>query len=783
MDAPSLRELILAWVAELRRRWRLAGLAALAVLVPTGAFALFSVPTYTSVGVVQVSSDGAAVNPLLELAGAVAPSEVETEVEIIQRRELVLPVLKGLRLQLVDPHQPRLLTTGLDVVLDGHSPVDDRLRAARDAVERLEISPSLHDRVPLVVSGLPGGRVRVAVGEPETAREHEAAVGEPIVDEALVVRFRALPVPEGETIELEALGDGLLVETVAKRLRVASVGDARTATNLVEIQFTDPDREIAQAVVQALMQQYLDQSLRWQSLSASSSADFIAKRLEEARQQLASQEDTLREFAEQERAVQLDTQAEVTIRSSAELESDKRKIELQERVIGTVLAGLRHAAPGQANLTSNFFEDPVLAAAVGALTEAETEHEVLRATLTEDHPRIVVLGRQIARQQVEVRRLLRSAQRNLTQQRQELDARIARSMDSLSAYPEKELQLARHVRDVEVMQRLYSFLLEKYQEAQILEASTTIDKRIVDSATLPHRRTSPHRAKLLGGGLVGAFAFVLVVVHLAQLLQRRLQTVDALKEALPYPVYGSVPMIKTGKKGRSPEASRHISPSAIWLDGSSSAVESFRALAANVCLGPPVVGRGRIVQITSSQPGEGKSMMAANLGVALSASGGRVLLIDLDLRRPVQHRAWGLARAPGYGDLAAQGGDVERVLARLQRHDAHDVDVLTAGSKLPDPLGALMSTDLDAMLAQLSTRYDHIIIDSPPLFTADAAFIGRHVDLMVVVARPGVTERAAIRHALESLAHLGVHKALVLNGVGPEHTESYYYYYGGGYQP
>lgn len=780
-DPSQFRELLGGWFSELRRRWLLACTTAAVVLLPMAAYALLGVPTYTSSGIVQVSAHGA-IDPLLELAGAPGPSEVETEVEIIRSRESVLRVLKTLRLHLVDPHQPSSVTTDPGVVLGGESPVHERLRIARDATERLEVSPNVHDHVSLAVSGLEGDRLVVAVRSPGTPREHEAAVGETIVDEVITLQFSRMPVAEGETLELLALGDGQLVETLAKRLQVTSVGDARTATNLVEVRFTDPDRETAQAVVQALMQQYLDQSLRWQSLSASNSAEFITQRLDEARDQLAGKEDTLREFAERERAVQLDTQAEVTIRSSAQLEAEKRKIELQEQVIGSVLAGLEGASSAHANLTSNFFEDPILAAAVGALTQAEIQYEVLRATLTDDHPRVESLGREIARHQAEVRRLLRSARRNLTQQRKALTDRLEESMDSLSAYPQKELQLARYVRDVEVDQRLYAFLLEKYQEAEILEASTTIDKRIVDAATLPHRRSSPHRVKLLVAGLLGAFGLVLIVVQLARVLQRRLYTVEGIKEAIPYPVYGSVPRIgaKLTKKDRKPGVER-VAPSLVW-NPPGSVADAFRALAANLRLGLAVTGRGRIIQITSCQPGEGKSTVAANVAIALAGSGGRVLLMDLDLRKPVQHRTWGLRRVPGFADVAAQSQDFEHVLARLQHVAEHGFDVLTAGTILPDPLSALMDANLQPMFSQLSQRYDYIIVDTPPIFTVDTTSIGRHADLVALVARPGVTDRAAVRYALESLMRLGANKALLLNGIGPEHAESYYYYYGNAYE-
>lgn len=775
--------LLLAWLSELRRRWRLAIVVALLVVLPVTAYAVFAVPTYTAEGALQVSDSGGGINPLLELAGGGGSGEVETEVEIIRRREFVLAVLEDLKLNLVDPEQAGFVTTDLEVAVAGKSPVRAELRRVRAAAEVVKAKPQLFGAIDLVLTGLDGDRLEVQLGDPEEPRVYEVEVGERIDDDAVELAFSHMPVDVGESVELSVLGNGTLVEAAIDKLRVSSMGSARQATNLVEVRFTDPDRETARAVVDRMMHRYLEQSLRWQTASASNAGDFIAQRLEEAQEQLKSEEETLRQFAEQEHAVQLDTQASVTIESAAELEAQRRQIELQERVIGNVASSMkRRTLTGSADLTSNFFEDPVLAANIAALTEAETNHAVLKATLTPDHPQLKALSEQIKLRQQEVSRLLRSAQRNLSSQRRELDKRIEDAMSSLSAYPDKELQLARHMRDVEVNQRLYAFLLEKYQEAQILEASTTTDKRIVDAASLPHRKTTPARGKLLLTGTLGGMMLAFAAVYLAHLLQRRLETVESVKEAVPFAVYGTIPT--TGKNGQSGAkkkqgGDRRLSPAAVWGEVNGPVAEAFRALAVNVTLTPAAPGRGRIVQVTSSQPAEGKSTVVSNLAVALSKAGANVLIVDLDLRKPVQHRVWGLRRSPGYSDLIAKGGGPRRARSVVQRDKASDVDLLAAGTRLPDTIGVLMNSRLESMLAYWSERYDYVLVDSPPAFVADTAVIGRHVDLLLVVARPGVVERGNVRHALESLSRLDAPKGLVLSAVERKHAE---YYGAGGYE-
>jgi capsular exopolysaccharide synthesis family protein len=188
----------------------------------------------------------------------------------------------------------------------------------------------------------------------------------------------------------------------------------------------------------------------------------------------------------------------------------------------------------------------------------------------------------------------------------------------------------------------------------------------------------------------------------------------------------------------------------------------------------PARGRGRVIQITSSQPAEGKSTVIANLAVSLRKTGATVLIVDLDLRKPVQHRQWKVARAPGYADFVAAGGGPEQT-KRVTQHVARwDVDVVAAGSKLPDTMSSLMSPLLAAQIDEWSSRYDFVLLDTPPAFVPDTTIVSRHADLVLVVARPGVVERASLRHAITALSRVRVAKGLVLNGVTRRHSEDYY---------
>lgn len=772
-----------AWLMQLRQRWLLASVVAVFAMAPIAAYAVFAVPTYTSSGVLQVSSQQGGLDPMLDLLGGGGSGEIETEVEILRRREFVLGVLKDLHLQVTHAADGAMLTTDAAVSLGGASPTPEPLRRLRDVITTAEVSSHHFNAVSLELEGIDESTLAIDLVLGDDQREHlELAIGTPVAHDAFTLDLSAQPLEAGERLAIDLVPDGELLERAMPGLAVDAMGDQLNPTNLVSISFAHRDRDIARAVVDGIMQRYLAQNLGWQSEGAAKAATFIRERLESAQTDLEADEERLRVFAEAEGAVQLDTQARVTIESTAALEAERRQTEIQQTVLGSVIAGLnsRTRAGEGAHLTANFFDDPVLGTSIGALTQAETEFAMLGATLAEDHPQVREASRKLTLQRKEVGRLLRSARQNVSARRVEIDRQLGEYSATLAAYPAKDVQLARLMRDVEVSQKLYGFLLERHREAEIVEASTTIDKRIVDAASLPHRITTPRRPRLVATGLASAVLAAFGAVWLAYALQRRLHTVEAIKRELPVAVYGTVPQLGALRTDRA-----RLDLDTVWGDSHGAAAEAFRALCVSVELSPSR-GRGRVIQVTSSQPGEGKSTVISNLAVSLRKSGARVLVVDVDLRKPVQHRQWKVARSPGYAELVA-GGCAPEMSRRLTHHvEQWDLDVMSAGAKLPDTMSSLMSPLFATAVEQWASDYDFVLLDSPPAFVPDTTIISRYVDLVLIVARPGVVERASLRHAIMALSRVRVAKGLVLNGVTRRHSEDYYgsgyaYSYGGSY--
>jgi capsular exopolysaccharide synthesis family protein len=201
--------------------------------------------------------------------------------------------------------------------------------------------------------------------------------------------------------------------------------------------------------------------------------------------------------------------------------------------------------------------------------------------------------------------------------------------------------------------------------------------------------------------------------------------------------------------GHSPTYRREL---VTMADARSLGAESFRTLRTNLLFSSAVQSMREVI-VTSSAPSEGKSTTAANLAVAFAQQGQRVLLVDCDLRRPQVHLVFGFPQIPGL-TTALMGGASPAEL--VHGTAVENLAVLTAGPTPPNPAELLGGARMRDLLDRLSESYELIILDTPPVLVAsDAAILSRHAGGTLLVVRAGKTQAAALREALQQLAHVG----------------------------
>jgi capsular exopolysaccharide synthesis family protein len=348
--------------------------------------------------------------------------------------------------------------------------------------------------------------------------------------------------------------------------------------------------------------------------------------------------------------------------------------------------------------------------------------------------------------------------------------------------------------EVETAKQLYVDFLQKTSQANVQVAEQHNNMRVIEPAQVPSSPVGPQRVRSI---MIGLFLSLLGGLGLAFVLERLDNTIKTVEDVNRYaqlPALGIIPAIDSraprkfsgyGKAraiGSGPDGARVRDPQRqsvqlTALNNRSSAAEAYRGLRTSVLLsaagGPP-----KVVMVTSGQPGEGKTTTVVNTAISLAQLGSSVLIIDADLRRPTTHKVFGVQQLAGLSSYLSRDIKIDSVIQKLS---IPNLSLIPCGPIPPNPAELVSSEKMKEMLRILSQRYDHILIDSPPLMhVTDPVIISTLVDGVILVVHGGKSTREVVKRARQDLASVGAKVfGVVLNNLDlkREGYDEYYYYY------
>lgn len=547
---------------------------------------------------------------------------------------------------------------------------------------------------------------------------------------------------KGESFRLTLLPFNKTVENLRKKIRAAEVGKK---TNVIGITYRNKDPKVARDVVNTLVQAYLEQGVALKAEEATRTVVFVEDQLKGVKEELEGAEKQLQAYKSATGVIQLDAEAQNLIESLAEAEKQKAQLILRGKQAEFALASLQKArTTGKVYSPSLADDNPVLAGMATKLSELEVQKKGLLADSTDNHPAVKVVQAQIDEQLKKIQATYDTALRN-TQKQQEAVSRQIQFYDAkLKKLPVAERDLARLMRINKVNSDIYTFLLQKHEEAKIAKASTINNITIVDPAIIADEPAFPKTGVCLVIGVIVGAMFGLGLCFFREYLDDTLKDPESVGHVLAVPFLALVPFI-SGKEGEKAMVAHHAPKSP--------ASESFRTLRTALHFCGLKDGEKQVTLVTSTLPGEGKSTVACNLAITLAQTGARVLILDCDLRRSSLHEKFGFNKGVGLTELLA--GDLS-LDAVLHATSVEGLDLIKAGTVPPNPSEMLGSQAMLHFLEEMRREYTHIVIDAPPaLAVTDAVVLTQLSDLVLVVVEAGrVPLKAAqrTRHTLMTAA-------------------------------
>ncbi len=350
--------------------------------------------------------------------------------------------------------------------------------------------------------------------------------------------------------------------------------------------------------------------------------------------------------------------------------------------------------------------------------------------------------------------------------RQILDQQRGLALDLNS----KAAEYAQIQADARRSERVLDILDSRIKEMNVSE-DTPLSISILEVARAQNSPVKPKKAQTAGIALVIGLMMGLGASLLQDWVDQRLRSVEEIRATLELPVLGVIPHMfgKLAPSDRGQEV--HLRPR-------SNVAEAYRTVRTAIYFGAPDA-RTKTMLVTSPSPGDGKTTMASNLAIAIAQSGRKVLVIDADTRKPMMHRIFELKDDIGLSNVLLGQVAVE---AAIQRSATEHLDILPCGPLPPNPSEILNSQAFVDLIDALSSKYDQIVIDSPPVEpVTDARILAASCDVTVLVLRAERSTRRLSVHARDALIGVGANLLGVIVNAVPRGQDGYSYYSGSGY--
>lgn len=538
-------------------------------------------------------------------------------------------------------------------------------------------------------------------------------------------------------------------------------------TSVAVISLKNSSLRRGQDFINKLLEMYNTNTNNDKNEIAQKTADFIDERIGIISKELGNTEESLETFKRTAGITDLTSEAQIALTGNAEYE--KKRVENQTQI--NLVEDLRKYMKGEEYevLPGNIgLQDAGLVSQIDRYNEMLVERKRLLRTSTENNPTIINLDTSIRAMKMNVEVTLERTLQGLFITKADLDREANRFSRRISEAPGQERQFVSIARQQEIKSGLYLLLLQKREENAITLAATANNAKIIDDAIADEIPVSPKGkiiyllALVLGGGIPFG------VIYLINLTKFRIEGRVDVEKLTSLPIVGDIPLTDE-KKGAV----------AVFENKNNLMSETFRNIRTNLQF---MLENGKkVVLVTSTISGEGKSFVSSNLAISLSLLGKKVVIVGLDIRKPGLNKVFNIPKRE-VGITQYLANPEKNLMDLVQPSDvSKNLFILPGGTVPPNPTELLARDGLDKAIETLKQNFDYVIMDTAPVgMVTDTLLIGRVADLSVYVCRADYThknEYTLINELAEKekLPNL----CTVINGIDLKRRK-YGYYYGYG---
>lgn len=559
------------------------------------------------------------------------------------------------------------------------------------------------------------------------------------------------------------------VDQVATELQdKLSIQPASKDANLLALRIEGHNVDKNNAILNKIMALHQENAIVAKNIVVQNTTAFINDRMKFIAAELSDVEEEGASFKTEHHLVDVTTDAAAYLGKEGELEQKVVETSIEMNLADFMNEVIREQNGYEQLLPANLgFKDPSVTEMTNQYNALVLERNRLRETSGSKHPGVARLESQLASLRTSLEGSLRNMKNSSQMQLSKLKSEEAMYQSKISAIPQFEKEYRDIIRQQQIKESLYLFLLQKREQNEISLAATVANSRVIDEAYSTGIPISPKKKVLYIIALFIGVLIPVIVIYVRNLLNNKVKSRSDL-DGTGLTVLGDLPETKN-------EAELMV-----LNYPHSGLAESFRVLRTNLSFVLPKEGSGcKTIGITSSISGEGKSSTSINLAFIFAATGKKVLLVGLDLRKPRIVDMLNTAKKFGISNYLVNDELNPDDIISKSTSNGHTIDVITSGDIPPNPSELLMDPKLDELITEMRTKYDYIIFDNAPVgLVVDALTVNRFTDLNLYLIRSNRVDKRYLRaisdlHRQKKLNGMYV----ALNAVKKENT-SYTYGYG-----
>ena len=752
--------------------------AVLVCLIGAWIYLRMATPVYNISATVLIKDDkkggntgGMAGLEELGLSGLISSSQnIDNELEVLRSKTLVKEVVNQLNLYVSYADQDEFPSKNMYKT----SPVIVSLTPQE--------AEKLSDPMIVEMSLYPQGSldVGVTIGDKEYQKHFEKLPAVFPMDEGTLAFFQSpdsLMANKDTTEESSAQNVRRITAKINSPMKVArvycenlTIEPTSKTTSVAVISLKNSSLQRGQDFINQLLEMYNRNTNNDKNEIAQKTAEFIDERIDIISKELGNTEANLENFKRNAGITDLTSEAQIALTGNAEYE--KKRVENRTQI--SLLEDLRKYIRGNEYevLPSNVgLQDAALVATIERYNEMLVERKRLLRTSTENNPAIVNLDTSIRAMKSNVQATLDGTLQGMLITKADLDREANRFSRRISDAPGQERQFVSIARQQEIKAGLYLMLLQKREENAIALAATANNAKIIDEAIADDIPVSPKRKIIYLIALVLGVGIPVGIIYLIGLTKFRLEGRADVEKLTTVPIVGDIPL--TDEKN---EKDGSID---VFENQNNLMSETFRNIRTNLQF--MLQNDKKVILVTSTVSGEGKSFISANLAISLSLLGKKVVIVGLDIRKPGLNKVFRLSTKEKGITLYLANPDTD-LMSLVQPSDVNkNLSILPGGTVPPNPTELLARDGLDKAIEILKKNFDYVILDTAPVgMVTDTLLIGRVADLSVYVCRADYTHK--VEYTL--INELAEEKKLpnictVINGVDLKRRK-YGYYYGYG---